>query len=143
MSDIVELLEARQMMQYVRGTGDSFEKVITVPDPLCQQAAAEIKKLRSELVIKDASYKVALAERNTAWQEAKLLQSDFEECWSELRTEKLINEQFKRPAGVMVFNPDMGATFKFRSGYELMTGVAFALYPRDETWEEMVMEVES
>lgn len=48
MTDIVERLLQRQMMQDVRGTGDRFTKQITVPDALCQLAADEIERLRAE-----------------------------------------------------------------------------------------------
>ena len=49
MSDIVERLRKRQMMQDVRGTGDRFVKQVAVPDALCQLAADEIDRLRAEL----------------------------------------------------------------------------------------------
>lgn len=49
MTNIVERLRKRQMMQDVRGTGDRFNKQIAVPDALCQLAADEIERLWAEL----------------------------------------------------------------------------------------------
>ena len=59
MTDIVERLRKRQMMQDVRGTGDRFVKQVAVPDALCQLAADEIERLRAELAAeKDETFRL-------------------------------------------------------------------------------------
>jgi hypothetical protein len=49
MTDLISRLRARQMQQAQRSPGDRTTKVVVVDDPLCQQAADEIERLRAAL----------------------------------------------------------------------------------------------
>jgi hypothetical protein len=43
-----------------------------------KDAALEIERLRKELAVSESFYRVALAERNAAWNECKELRADLE-----------------------------------------------------------------